>query len=204
MTSGWAESRAAFSDAAAWFVATVGQVAGRWGEPGLGEWDVRGLVGHTTRALLTVEAYLARPADCVEVATAVDYYRTARPSAHGPEVASRGRAAGEALGADPVTAVGELAARVVPLVARQTGAELVTTIVGGMRLADYLPTRTVELSVHTSDLAAALGLPLAVPPRAASQSLAVLADLAVEDHRGGALLLALTGRRTLPAGFTVL
>ena len=36
-------------------------------EPGLGEWDVRSLVGHTSRALLTVETYLASPAEVVKV-----------------------------------------------------------------------------------------------------------------------------------------
>ena len=38
------------------------------------------------------------------------------------------------------------------------GEELLTSIVGGMRLADYLPTRVLELVVHTADLAVALGL----------------------------------------------
>ena len=44
-------------------------------EPGLGEWDVRSLVGHTSRALLTVETYLSRPAEVVEVESTAEYYR---------------------------------------------------------------------------------------------------------------------------------
>ncbi|MEZ5097159.1 MAG: maleylpyruvate isomerase N-terminal domain-containing protein [Nocardioides sp.] len=199
----WDDSRRAFADAADWFVATARQVGDRWTDPGLGEWDVRALVGHASRSLLTVEAYLATPAEAVAVQRPADYYRVARPIAAGPEVAQRGRDAGAALGDDPAAAVAEIAARVVPLVEARTGAELVTTIVGGMRLADYLPTRTVELAVHTCDLAVAFDLPLAVPASAASEALAVLAEVAVEDDASGALLLALTGRRRLPVGFTV-
>jgi hypothetical protein len=46
---------AADTDAARWFVRTAALVADRWDRPGLGEWDVRALVGRTSRALLTVE-----------------------------------------------------------------------------------------------------------------------------------------------------
>ena len=74
-----------------------------------------------------------------------------------------------------------------------------------MRLQDYLPTRTFELAVHTSDLASALGvLPPEVPATAAAQALAVVAGLAVTEGHAGTLLLAATGRRGLPAGFSVL
>jgi hypothetical protein len=109
-----------------------------------------------------------------------------------------------ALGSDPAAAVAEIAARVLPLVAARDGTELLTTIAGGMRLADYLPTRTFELTVHTADLATALGAPLDVPATAAAQALGLLADLAVAEGSAGPLLLALTGRTGLPAGFSVL
>ena len=98
----------------------------------------------------------------------------------------------------------EIAARVVPLVDACDGDELLTTIVGGMRLADYLPTRTFELAVHTSDLAAALGLPLAVPPAAAAQALELITELAVAQQLAGPLLRAATGRAALPPRFSVL
>ena len=149
----WDDSRRAFADGAAWFVRTAALVGDRWESPGLGEWDVRALVGHTSRSLLTVEAYLARPAAAVEVPSPADYVRATREIAAGPAVAERGREAGAALGADPAAAVAEIAARVLPLVDASDGTELVTTIAGGMRLSDYLPTRTFELAVHTADLA---------------------------------------------------
>lgn len=197
-------SRHAFAVAADWFVATVGQVGDRWTEPGLGEWDVRALVGHTSRSLLTVEAYLATPAASVQIETTAEYYRATRGIQAGPDVAQRGRDAGAALGEDPVSTVRTIRDRVVPLVEAQQGNELVTTIVGGMRLAEYLPTRTFELVVHTADLARALSLELDVPPDAALPALGLIAELAVGDDRAGTLLLALTGRFDLPAAFSVL
>ena len=200
----WEDSRRAFADAAEWFVRMAAEVGDRWHQPGLGEWDVRDLVGHASRSLLTVEMYLARPAGGVEVASAADYFRATRAAAADPAVAARGRDAGTALGADPAGAVAEIAARVLPLVAAKDGTELVTTIAGGMRLADYLPTRTFELAVHTADLATALGEPLDVPATAAAQALQVVAELAVADGLAGPLLLAATGRPGLPAGFSVL
>jgi uncharacterized protein (TIGR03083 family) len=200
----WAESRQAFTDAADRFVRTVALVGDRWDAPGLGEWDVRALVGHTSRSFLTVETYLDRPASTVDVGSAAEYFRATRAAAAGPEVAARGRDAGVALGPEPAAAVVEIAARVLRLLESRDGTELVTTIGGGMRLEDYLPTRTFELAVHTADLATALGEPPDVPATAATQALRLITELAVSDGRAGPILLAVTGRRGLPAGFSVL
>ena len=204
MTDSWDDARRAFADAAEWFVATTALVADRWDRPGLGEWDIRALVGHTSRSLVTVETYLARPAETFEIDSAVGYFRAMSAVAAGPAVAQRGRDAGTALGADPAAAVAEIAARVVPLVEACDGTELLTTIAGGMRLADYLPTRTFELAVHTVDLASALGTPLDVPATAAAQALRLITDLAVAQELAGPLLRAATGRDALPARFSVL
>jgi uncharacterized protein (TIGR03083 family) len=203
MDFAWEDSLRAFADAAQWFVGTSALVGDRWDQPGLGEWDVRALVGHTSRSFLTVETYLDRPAAGIEVASAGDYFRTTRAVAAGPAVTARGRDAGAALGSDPAAAVAEIAERVLRLFDARDGTELLTTIVGGMRLADYLPTRTFELAVHTSDLATALGEPLDVPETAAEQALRIVTDLALGDGRAGPLLLAATGR-PLPPGFSVL
>ena len=200
----WEDSRRAFEQAAEWFVHTTARVGDRWSHPGLGEWDVRALVGHTSRSFLTVETYLDRPAETVEIDSAADYFRATRAAASGPEVAARGRDAGTALGDDPAAAVAGIAARVLGLVTARAGTELLTTIAGGMRLRDYLPTRTFELAVHTADLAAALTEPLDVPPSAAAQALRIVDDLAVDNNLAGPLLLAATGRSALPSGFSVL
>jgi uncharacterized protein (TIGR03083 family) len=204
MTAAWDDARRAFADAARWFVDTSALVGDRWGLPGLGEWDVRALVGHTSRSFLTVESYLAQPAAAVEIASPVAYYRATSAMSAGPGVAERGRAAGAALGDAPAVEVAAIAERVLRLVARRDGTELLTTLAGGMRLADYLPTRTFELAVHTADLAVALGVPADVPPTAAAESLRLVADLAVAGGKAGPLLLAATGRGGLPEGYSVL
>ena len=204
MDTAWDDARRAFGDAAEWFVETASRVGDRWDEPGLGEWDVRALVGHTSRSLLTVEAYLARPGATVEVGSAADYFRVTSAMAAGAAVAERGREAGVALGAEPAAAVAEIAGRVLPLIGSKDGTELLTTITGGMRLADYLPTRTFELAVHTADLATSLGLSPDVPPTAAAEALRLVADLAVAGGQAGSLLLAATGRAGLPPDFSVL
>lgn len=204
MTFSWNDSRTAYADAAGWLVHTAALVGDRWDRPGLGEWDVRALVGHASRALLTVETYLTRPAPAADVASAADYFRATSAAAADAAVAARGRDAGAALGSDPVAAVARIVARVLALIDTRDGTELVTTIAGGMRLADYLPTRTFELVVHTADLATALGVPPDVPATAAAQALTIVADLALTAGLAGPLLLAATGRPGLPAGFSVL
>ena len=124
MVFSWDDSRRAFTDTAEWFVRTAALVGDRWDRPGVGEWDVRALVGRTSRSLLTVETYLARPAAAVEVASAADYFRATRAAAADPAVAARGRDAGAALGTDPAAAVAAIAARVLPLVDARDGTEL--------------------------------------------------------------------------------
>lgn len=200
----WARVRDAFDQAARWFTHNVGAGSGRWEEMALGEWTVRSLVGHTSRALLTVEAYLGSPASTVEVSTPVEYFRRALATVADPAaVAQRGRDAGIALGVDPQRAVADIAERVIGVTNARSGEALLTTPVGGMRLVDYLPTRTFELTVHTCDLAVALGLPCNVPEAAAAESLTVLGGLAAQADLAGPLLLAATGRQRLPAGFSV-
>ena len=203
--STWAGRLAAFDAAAAWFVGTAAAVGGRWDLPALGVWTVRDLVGHTSRALLTVEAYLSAPATGDRVGSSLDYFRAAMTSVGDPAaVAERGRAAGAALGDDPAAEVARIAGRV-PAVVRAAGPEAVVgTPVGGMRLTDYLPTRTFELTVHTCDLATVLDRPLDVPAAAATASIGLLGELAAAGGQTGPLLLAATGRRPLPAGFTLL
>ena len=205
MPSSWDDGRLAYAEAAAWFVDTVALVDDRWHDPALGEWDVRALVGHTSRSFVTVESYLARPADAVAIGSTADYYRATREmAATGAGVAERGQEAGRALGQDPLASVSALANHVVELVGTLDGTELLTTIAGGMRLVEYLPTRSFEFVVHTLDLRCALGASLDVPARPAAAALGLVSELAVGDGVAGPLLLAATGRGGLPDGFSVL
>jgi uncharacterized protein (TIGR03083 family) len=198
--------REAYESAAGLFANTVEQVRPtQWEQPGLGVWTVRDLVGHTSRALLTVEMYLAKPAAQREVIRAVDYYLRVQASLADPgSVAARGREAGLALGPDPIAAVRDIAARVLAQVKTASDDALVSTPVGGMRLIDYLPSRIFELTVHTLDLGAALPVTVTLPEPVAAVALHLLADLALQPDKAAALLLATTGRRTLPADFSVL
>src|SRR5678815_1800596 len=99
--------REVYEIAARLFVNTVEQARPtQWEQPGLGVWTVRDLVGHTSRALLTVELYLAKPAAQREVMRPVDYYLRVQAGLADPgSVAARGREAGVALGPNPITAV---------------------------------------------------------------------------------------------------
>jgi uncharacterized protein (TIGR03083 family) len=196
--------RDAFLGAVDYFITAVARVpADGWDRPGLGEWSVRALVGHTSRALLTVETYLAAGAARVEVPGPVEYFLVALPTADHGAIAERGRQAGAALGDDPAEAVHALA-RVVARVQRAADTDLVGTPAGGMTLIAYLPTRVFELAIHTLDLATALGVAGSLPDAAAVVTLDLVAALARQRGRDTELLLAATGRGALPAGYTVL
>lgn len=164
------------------------------GSPGLGEWDLRALVGHTSRSLVTVSAYLDRPADTVEVPSAAAYYLATRAMAAGPEVAERGVQAGATLGDDPAGAVRRLLETVADDLVAAPDDRLLTTVAGGMRLRDYLPTRTFELVVHGSDIATAAGLDWSPPGDALAATVALAGEIAVAGGDGVRLLRALTGR----------
>ena len=172
--------------------------------PGLGDWDLRALVGHTSRALLTVQTYLDRPAAVAEVESAAEYVAKAVGVATDPgAVLDRGRVAGAALGADPAAFVRTLGADVVAKVAGFDLDYVLETVAGSMRLGDYLPTRTFELVVHGLDVGRATGTDPAYPDEVLADAASLAAQVAVRTGRGPDLLLALTGRIPLPAGFSV-
>ena len=198
--------REAYADAAAFFVETVTHIDDEaWSQPALGEWTVRDLVGHTNRAFVTVEAYLDKPAEAAEMTRPVEYYIRAAASLGDPAVvAARGREAGKALGANPSATVQAIAHRVLARADREADDALLTTPVGGIRLIDYLPSRVLELTVHTADIVAAVKLDSEAPPSATSVSLHLMADLAVERGCATALLRSLTGRHPLPSALNVL
>lgn len=138
-----------------------------WLLPGLGEWDVRELAGHTLRAVTTVETYLAQSApEVVACESTAEYFAYAHRlgAAANAAIAERGREAGQALGTTPTLVVDAAVARTrAALEAVGEQDRLINTVAGGMRLVDYLPTRTFELLAHSLDLAAATGLDLDPP-----------------------------------------
>ncbi len=193
-----------FAEAAEAFAALVDQIQpDQWTQPGLGVWDLRSLVGHGARALVTVDTYLDRPASLEALDSAAAYIEATGGAMDPEAVAERGRQAGAALGDDPAGAVRALVDRVVPRVAH-SGDPLIETIGGGMRLSNYLPTRTFELVVHGLDVATAADLAQpGLSTRLLTEVTCLASAVAVRHDHGPAVLLALTGRRSLPAGFSV-
>jgi uncharacterized protein (TIGR03083 family) len=197
----------AFESAAGFFVELVDTIPPTaWDGPGLGEWDLRSLVGHTGRSFNTVITYLTQPAEVVAMPSAVEYYRwTVQAIGADPaSVAERGRQAGIALGDDPAAAVRLLRDEAVTAIRQVDGDPIIETIAGGMRVSAYLPTRVFELTVHTLDIAAALGRVVTPPAESLGDALRLATELAVLRGGGEAALLALTGRGPLPENYSVL
>jgi len=120
-SASWPTTREAFDQAAAWFVSTAAKGRGRWEETALGEWTVSDLVGHTSRALLTVETYLGKPVAAVEVTSPVEFRLSLASVGDPAAVAQRGRDAGTVLGDEVPQAIGAIADRLRGLASRRLG-----------------------------------------------------------------------------------
>jgi hypothetical protein len=152
-----------------------------------------------------LERFAGDTADTPEITSPADYYIKAMAAADiNEQVAAGGRRAAASLGNDPKAKVRESAERVTGVLDSLTDTLVIRSQAGAIRLEDYLATRVVELLVHTLDIAAAVGLSTEPPPQAMGMVLNVLSDLAVMKGTAPELALALTGRRPLPDGFSVL
>lgn len=200
------DSSTTFNQAAATFSELVSQVPDDLlQQPGLGEWDLRSLIGHTARAVITVETYLDRPADTVSVATAAQYYAlVAAQATVAAAVTERARQAGQALGDEPGGFVTDLVTRVRMKLDRFDDDYQLTTIAGGMPLGEYLRTRTFELVVHSLDIATATGLSVHFSPDVMLDVIRLAGEIAVNRGEAPTVLLALTGRIRLTEDFSLL
>ena len=118
-------------------------------------------------------------------------------------IAERGKEAGRSLGDDLVGAVAVLAARVLERVDGEPDDAPVATPAGTMRLIDYLPSRVFELTVHRLDICRAVGFDEATDGPELEVSAVLAAGIASLGCEVPAMLLALTGRRRLPATFSI-
>jgi uncharacterized protein (TIGR03083 family) len=185
----------AFERASAFFVQAVESVDdAQWGASGLGAWTLLELVAHANRAHITIEDYLLRP-------------QLPEPAGSGyfseEAVAERGRRAVAAIAGEPKAAISAASARSIALVAATAPDAVLGSPAGTMPLAVYLPSRIAELTVHGLDIVRSSGTGLAAPADAVAESLQFIARRATQRGDGERVLLALSGRQQLPAGFSV-
>lgn len=199
---------AVFASAARAFAQLLRQLPDSgWTGPGLGDWDLRALVGHASRSLITVSTYLKVPAASEDVTSPHGYYALIRDYASKvgtADVTERGRQAGRDLGADPVATVDALVNRVLDEL-EEVGDDPLIGVIGGLglRLSNYLPTRTFELAVHSLDIARAAGVQFTLPAEVLEEATVLAARIAVALNEGERVLLTLTGRDALPSPFSV-
>jgi len=182
-------SVAPFQAASRFFAACVAAVpVERYQDPWSDEWRVLDLIGHGNRANVLPVEYYERPVPL------------AAPGYVLPEnVAERGRQAVRDLGEDPVAAVRAASDRALATVAAAPDDAVVGTPFGEETLGTYLRSRTAELVLHGTDL----GTDVEVPAEALVECGGFLLGLAVRRGQGLDVVRALSGRGTLPPGFSV-
>jgi hypothetical protein len=183
--------------------------ADRWDGPGLGSWTLRDLVGHAVTSGLHQVMRPTTP----DIDPVVDspegfwaFTRTVPAEVYAAAVhasTEKARTVGRDLGDSPAMAVRDLVGRATAAVADARDDDVVSTMIGGVRVRDWLPTRTFELVVHGLDISAAAGVSFNLPEPALAEATAHAARIAVTAGDGTSVLRALTGRGTLPPGFSV-
>ncbi len=178
----------------------------------LGKFNIRDLLGHTGRALSTIENYMLPAAQSSSQITAADYFAALWKPAGTEErrlrdenIYERGKSEALRFGQDIRQALHTLAERITALVRSAADNTALDTPVGQMQLIEYLPTRTFELCVHSLDLAKASNqaVPVCLEP-VIEATLILAARMAVRNNDGPGLLLALCGRQKLPDGYSII
>lgn len=200
--------REAFKEATDFLVGVVDSVGDdEWDRPALGAWNVAQLAVHASRGASTIVDYASEPAE-LELGSAAEYYSRAMSLEGVHEaVASRTVEQAAALEVPVAQYVREAVHEANEVLSRTPANQVLGSIVGGIRLVDYLPTRIVELVVHGIDLADALGREAEVPRSSMAITLETLGDLAVERPDlldPTRILRAITGRGTLPESANLL
>ena len=197
--------REAYLESAEFFAQLVDGVdVDGWEGHALGQWTLRDLAGHTYRSISTVVGYSEKPAPKVDVESSTQWILNVRQNANPDRVAELGRSAGLEIMDNPTMMVRGFLSMARDKVNELDDDFILATPQGGMRLIDYLQLRIMELVIHGSDFARALGVEAEPPANGVQVALQVLTGVAVAEGRGPDLANALTGRTALPIGYNLL
>jgi hypothetical protein len=184
------------------------EVAARWGRPSaLAKWSVGGLAAHlAAQAFLGVSLLEAEPAEKEPIDLAEHYRRAAWVNATVDDDVNVGiREGGEREAADGPEALLarllEARARLEPLLAATAPDRPLLLPWQGWALArdDFLVTRMMEITVHSDDLAASVGISAPdLPDDVLTPVFGLLTRLAVRRHGQGAVVAALTRAERAP------
>lgn len=155
----------------------AGVPAEAWTRQALGQWNIAQLVAHLVRAATRVATYLDAEVHGDPVVDRVSYWRY-DDAAEAPEIARRAVREAAKVDAETLPALFTEGWRASAERAAQVGdSHVLATIMGPMRVDEYLATRVLELVVHHTDLRAALDLPAASTIAAARITMDVLEAL---------------------------
>ena len=175
-----------------------------WDKPGLGIWTVRELVAHVVRIIQRTAVYAEQSAP-IDTESGAAYYSRALSTPNVSDlIAERARASVALLGDSPKEAAHVIATQTLETIGGMDDEASVATPFGTLRLIDYLATRTLELVLHTLDLSRAAQFPVETSRTALTSTLDLLIAIAIERGDGTAVVLALSGRQTLPDDFNLL
>ncbi|GAA5209567.1 sterol carrier family protein [Streptomyces thinghirensis] len=149
----------------------------------LGDWTVRELVAHVGMALTAVDRLLGEPEPARQDGHLLDWPFAIAADADAIAGTARRLAAEHP---DPDAHLAEVERRFTDRLDAHPGSRLLPTNAGGLPLADYVVTRTVELVVHTDDLNAAVpGLDVPYDRQALAAATRLLADALAARAPGG-------------------
>ncbi|HEX9234788.1 MAG TPA: maleylpyruvate isomerase family mycothiol-dependent enzyme [Actinomycetota bacterium] len=150
------------------------------------EWDVKELLGHMYRDVLRVFTGLSQAAPEMADTDSVSYWRAYAPKDDARDIADRAKeiAAQHQTGRDMAEAWDDLWRRSVALAETADRARVVRTWRPTLTLDDLLRTRVLEIVVHGTDLAAALGRPPWPTPEGLAVTNSILLALLGSDLPG--------------------
>ncbi|MCK7625425.1 maleylpyruvate isomerase family mycothiol-dependent enzyme [Streptomyces sp. RS10V-4] len=149
----------------------------------LGDWTVRELAAHLSMAVGSVARALRLPAPAQPEVSLAAWAPAAAQYAAGIDEHVRALAAA----GDPVELLERTAGEFAQALEGEPDDRVLACRPGAMLLGDYLVTRCVELTVHTDDLADALGQEIPFDRHALATTVRLLADALAAKAPGGSV-----------------